>query len=146
MWRDLTVSPGQNPLSVIQGDLFDIRAELELAGASGFTITARGQAVGYSVKDEEFTLGGAEAPLKPTAKRVRFQMLVDRSSIELFAGQGQATISRVVFPDPNDSNLSLTTEGGNIRVISLQVNRLESMWPESETRLGRPCESAISDK
>jgi sucrose-6-phosphate hydrolase SacC (GH32 family) len=145
-WHDLRGSPGKNPLSAIQGDLFDIRAEIELAGASRFVITTRGQAVGYSVKDAEFTLGHAKAPLAPTAKRVRFQILVDRSSIELFADQGQATISRIVFPDPNDRSLSLTTEGGDIRVISLQVNRLESIWRENETRLGHPCASAISDK
>lgn len=68
-----------------------------------------------------------KAPLKPAAKRVRFQMLVDRSSVELFADQGQATIPRVMFSDPNDDRLSLTTEGDDIRVISLQVNRLESI-------------------
>jgi hypothetical protein len=65
---------------------------------------------------------------------VRFQVLVDRSSIELFADQGQATISTTVFPNPKDMGLSLAAEGGAICAVSLAVNRLESIWLEDGTK------------
>jgi levanase/fructan beta-fructosidase len=138
VWRNRTVRRGENLLAPIQGDLFDIRAEIELAGASGFSLTARGQAVRYSTQDERFECDGVKAPWKPSDNRIRLQMLIDRSSLEVFIDQGQVSISKAVFPDPADMSFSLLADGGEIRVVSLEVNRLESIWLEAETRLGRP--------
>jgi sucrose-6-phosphate hydrolase SacC (GH32 family) len=137
-WRDLTVRPGDKPLAEIRGDVFDIRAEVDLLEASGFTLMLRGQAITYSARDRLFKLAGKKAPLKASAERVQFQVLLDRSSIELFADHGQSTLSRSVFPDPEDLSLILSAEGAAMRLVSLQVNRLESIWPENELQLDHP--------
>lgn len=39
-----------------------------------------------------------------------------------------------VFPDPKDMGLSLAAEGGEMCAVSLEVNRLESIWLERGTK------------
>lgn len=129
VWRNVTLSPGQNPLGSMRGDLFDIRAEIEVLDAAAFRFDVRGQAIHYSRTDEQLRVAGTAIPLKPSAGRVRLQVLVDRSSIEVFVDRGQATISNVTFFDPVRDDYCLTAEGGDIRVISLEINELEGIWP-----------------
>jgi len=137
-WSDLVVRPGENPLSEIEGDLFDIRAEIEPAGATAFGLTARGETVRYSLADGKLTSGPRSTRLRLPNGRLTLRVLLDRSSLEVFPDQGQVTISRTFFPQPDDKRLSLFAEGGDIRVISLEVNRLESIWLETDARLGHP--------
>ena len=126
--HDLSVHPGDNPLSNLHGDLFDIRADIEAVNATAFGLTLRGESVRYSVPDEKLTSGKGSAIVKLRDKHLHLQILLDRSSIEVFPDQGQVSLSRTFFPDPANKDLGLFTEGGDIHVISLQVNTLESVW------------------
>jgi fructan beta-fructosidase len=136
-WRDLTVRPGENPLAAVEGDLLEIHAEIELGTASGFSFVVRGQAISYSATEERVEFAGTKTIWKPSEKRIQLQILLDRSSIELFLGRGEVSISKTVFPDPADMGLNLLAEGGELHVAAMEVHRLESIWLEAETRLGR---------
>jgi len=65
--------------------------------------------------------------LKLSNKSLRLCILVDRSSIEVFADQGEVTLSAITLAN-SDRNVSLFSEGGSMRVISFEANRLESIW------------------
>ena len=64
--------------------------------------------------------------------RIRLQILVDRSSIEVFGNHGKISMSTTFFPDLRDTDLGIFTRDGDIRIISLEANRLESIWPKAE--------------
>ncbi len=49
-WSATTVKPGDNPLANLRGDLFDIRAELDIKEATSFGFNIRGVPVVYDVK------------------------------------------------------------------------------------------------
>lgn len=135
VWDDLRVAPGDNPLDGVAGDLFDIRAEIEIAQAHAFGFEVRGERIRYLV--EERTLSWRDAPtLEPVNNRVKLRILVDRSSIEIFGNDGRLSLTNLFFPDPSNENLGLFAEGGDIRVVSLEVNRLESIWQEKNLSLG----------
>jgi fructan beta-fructosidase len=127
-WRDLTVKPGENPLADLKGDTFDIQVEMDLGNASAVSIGVRGQTLRYTVSDQRLDLESAKAPLRLAGKSLRLRLLVDRASIEVFADDGQVSFSRAFFFDPAQKNFSLTTEGGDIRVKLLGVNRVKSVW------------------
>lgn len=130
-WNDLTVTPGRNPIAGLRGDLFDLRADVELAPSATLTLGVRGVPIRYSARTGMLQLGDSRVPLKLAGTRLRLQVLVDRSSIELFADQGQVSISKVVFFDPAQTDYSLTTDGGDFKLSSFQANRLKSIWGET---------------
>ena len=127
-WRDLSIGPADNMGPVINGELLDIRAEIERAGATDFGLVVHGQEIRYSTADETLRLGDVTGPLKLLTNRLRLRILVDRSSIEVFADRGQVTLSIISLASRSDTNARFFAEGGKIRVASLEANRLESIW------------------
>lgn len=59
-----------------------------------------------------------------TERRVTLRVLVDASSVEVFGGDGTATITSLAFPDPSSTGLSFTATGGNARLVSVKVHQL----------------------
>jgi len=128
-WTDLTLKPGENPLDSIGGDLFDIRAEIELQDASAVQIRVRNQAIHYSVGEKKLTCLGRRAALEPMGRRIGLQILVDRTSIEVFGNEGKVSMTSCFLPKAKDRGLSLEALGGSVKVVSLKVFPLRSAWP-----------------
>ena len=143
-WHDLGLQPGDNPLAQISGDLFDIRAEIELAGASEFGIVTRGESVSYSVTDKTVSCLDRSAPLEPMSGRIKLRILVDRASIEVFGNDGKVSLSNAFFPNATDTCLEMFTKGGGIRVVSLEFGRIESIWLEADAKAGHPRHKSAS--
>jgi sucrose-6-phosphate hydrolase SacC (GH32 family) len=55
-WTNLPLNPGENPLSEVKGDLFDIRAEIEMGTASDCGFSIRGVPINYSAKEKKLSL------------------------------------------------------------------------------------------
>jgi len=141
-WRDLSVTAGERAMPEAGGDLLEIRAEVQSAGANDFGFVIHGQPVRYSAATHTLRLGSETAPLDIRGGPLRLSILVDRSSIEVFADQGQVTLSAVTL-DKTGRDVSLVAEGGGMQVISLAVHQLESIWlghggPILENAAGKP--------
>jgi sucrose-6-phosphate hydrolase SacC (GH32 family) len=131
-WRDLTVNSGERALPELHADLLDIRTEIKSAGAQEFGITIHGQIIRYSVAEQKLWVGSASSPLKLSGGTLRLRILIDRSSIEIFADEGEVTFSMVTLEN-TDKAVSLFSKGGPIRVVCFEVNRLESIWLNRST-------------
>jgi fructan beta-fructosidase len=129
-WKDLKVNSEKRSIPELRADLLDLRAEIKSVGAEEFGITVRGQIISYSVAQQTLQLGSLSAPLKLPEGTLRLRILVDRSSIEVFADEGEVTFSVMTLEDA-DHDVSLFSNGGEIRVVSLEANRLESIWRSS---------------
>ena len=130
-WRDLQVGAGGKPFPPIAGDLLDMRVELECSADASINLSVRGQRIQYSARGETISLEDASAPLKLPQNRLRLRILVDRSSVEMFAGRGEVTLSTVTLSEQSGNGVSLDVTDGKVRVISLEANHLESIWPHS---------------
>ncbi|HEY3899249.1 MAG TPA: glycoside hydrolase family 32 protein [Chthoniobacter sp.] len=131
-WDAFTLKPGDNPLANLQGEQLDIRAEFDLAGASAINLNIRGQTLHYSVPEAVVSLAGTKAAVSLAENHLRLRVLVDRSSIEVFANGGQVSISRVFFFDPAEKHFSLTCEGGDLKVTSLTISHVGSIWAKND--------------
>ena len=129
-WQDLVLEPGINPLSEITGELFDIRAEFQVGDTSGFGFNLRGVPVVYDAEDGRLSCQGQAAPLKPLDGRIRLQILVDRTSIEVFGNDGRFYLPTGVLLDENDRSLAIFSEGGATKVSALEIYKLESTWDQ----------------
>ena len=68
------------------------------------------------------------APLKVKNGIVTMRILVDRSSVEVFADRGQRTITDQIFPDRNSKAIQLFSTGGRAQLQKLTIWQLESAW------------------
>ncbi|HWE95906.1 MAG TPA: glycoside hydrolase family 32 protein [Tepidisphaeraceae bacterium] len=131
---DVAIGPGANPLAAITGDCFDIEAEIELGDAQEVGITARGESVGYLVKEKRLTALGASAELEPANGRVKLRVLVDRTSIEAFGNDGRVSLTSCFLPKADDKGLGVFAKGGKAKIVSLMVHELRSAWPVAATK------------
>jgi fructan beta-fructosidase len=126
-WRELTLPPGEHPLDV-GGELFDIRAEFALGDATGFGLILRGAPVSYDAAKGELALAGHVAPLRPLGGVIRLQILVDRSTLEVFGNDGQVALQSALRPVEGAVTLAAFSRGGESQLCSLDVFELRSAW------------------
>jgi len=146
-FENKVVKPGGNLLSGFNGDLFDIDADIEVANAGRIGFKIRGIDIVYDASEMTLTCdnqrdkgvseksgknqisGKTSAPLKPNDGRIQIRILVDKTSIEIFANNGEVFIPMAAFPeDGQDERLELFADGGTAEVKSLAVRELESVW------------------
>ena len=127
-WRGLAVGEGDNPLSDISGDLFDIRAEIAPGDARKVAINVRGVAIECDLRQRTLSCLDKTAPLPLTDGVIRLRVLVDRTTIEIFAADGQVYMPMSVLPADEDRSLALSVSGGTATANNLEVFELQSAW------------------
>ena len=74
---------------------------------------------------------GGEAKVEPDKDGIlQFEILVDRSSIEIFVNDGEVVLSSCFNPVEGDEELTLWTQGGELFVNEIEVYTLKSAWKE----------------
>ncbi|MFD5184225.1 GH32 C-terminal domain-containing protein [Streptomyces sp. NPDC058372] len=65
----------------------------------------------------------SRTPLEPGARRVRLRIFVDRTSVEVFVGDGRHVHTSQIHPGPRDLAVTLFAEGGRARFSELVLRR-----------------------
>ena len=154
-WRDLTLDPaalpvpaapfhgvpamygrwGLYPLALVR-DTAEVQAVLELGGAAAVAVALRGIWIVYHAATRELTChagrprvgGGQTVALELDHGLLQVHVLLDRASIEVFAGRGTVVIPLGVVPVDDAHELLVAAQGGRARLCSLDLWRLESIW------------------
>ena len=129
VWKDLTVKPGENPLKDVPGELFDIQLQADIGTAKSFGVKWRGEAVTYFAEKQTLSCLGREAMVTAENGRLTLRILIDRTSIEVFANDGKVSMSSCFLPKPDSTGLECFAEGGDLKTLSITVNELTSAWP-----------------
>lgn len=69
-----------------------------------------------------------EAPLNIGSEPLELHIFVDRSSVEVFSGQGRTVLTNLVFPKAQSTGISMSTEGGSVQNVSVNLWKLRSSW------------------
>lgn len=151
--EDVTLEPGADPLAAlgVEGDTLDIEAEFEVDAASRFGLRVREGAsertdVGYDLRLREVfvdrrdsgqdgfhaAFAGYQHAKLPVPKdgRITLRILVDRSSVEVFANGGVVSITDRIFPSLASRGVSLFAEEGPVRIAKLTIYPLRSVWTQ----------------
>lgn len=126
-WTDLTLTTGQNPFSEIKGQLFDIQADFTITQDSDFGFNIFGSSITYSAKTRTLSCLDNNLPLEPIDGKINLRILVDKASIELFANNGLACIPAHALLD-YDKPLSIFTNQAALKINSLKIHQLNSIW------------------
>lgn len=144
-WHNLTLQPGTPFIPPVSGTQLEIIAELETpAEADSLGIRLRlgnGErtAVGYAPKSNTLFVDRTHAgqsnfndlfarihtaTFEPADGVLKLHIFVDRSSIELFAGDGLISFTEQIFPDETSVGLELFAEGTAVTIHSLTIHAL----------------------
>ena len=97
--------------------------------AAAFGAIIHGNHLCYEVPERKFTYLGREIPAEPDDDgRLSLQILVDRTSLELFVGGGKVSASFCFLPGPHEVPLEFYAREGSVRIVSLTVHELASEW------------------
>jgi fructan beta-fructosidase len=125
-WANEACGPQSNLLAGLSGDLFHIRATLEPGDAGELGFVIRGIPVVFDVNKRELACQGKTAPLSPVDGSIRLEMLVDRTSIEIFGNGGRVYMPIGVIPVDADKSLRFYVKTGTARMRELEVYSLRS--------------------
>jgi len=126
---DLALTSQGTVLPGVDGDLFDISAEF-LVGTEPLQLglNVRGTPIGFNVITNQLICGDLSATLKPIAGVIKLRILVDRTSIEIFANDGRVYMPVAVLPNDIDRSISAFSRIGGAKIKALTVNTLKSAW------------------
>ena len=127
-WTDIDLKTGENILSDVKGELFDIDAEFSLGDGEEFGFTINGYSVSYHKDKNLLVCGENKAKLKPVDGKIQLRILVDRVSIEIFANNGRVYMPMRALPTSAAKGLQVFTKGGTTRINSLKVHKVKSIW------------------
>src|SRR4051794_17733828 len=142
-----TIPQGTTTLPV-HGKALEIKADLrirsaKLAGLKVRTGSGEETVIGYDAQTDELYVdrtrsgrvdfsrdfpGVQRAPLASRHGKVCLRILVDWSSVEVFAVGGRRVITDQVFPSADSDGVALFADGGSATLDSLKVRRLRSSW------------------
>ena len=129
--QDIALRPSDNPLAESGGELLEIDARLKLGGASRIQLGLGAVTVEYDVQNRELSCLNKSAPLPFMDDRtLELHLLVDRTSVEIFANEGRVVMSFCVLPEQLEGGLSLKAAGGEAYVSEVNVYHLNSIWPK----------------
>ncbi|MBA7636941.1 Levanase [subsurface metagenome] len=127
-WRDTALKPGKNPLSGISAELFEIQAEIDLGSASWFGFRLRGVRLVYNVKEGTLRCKRNKAKLAAVDGRIKLHILVDRTSIEVFANDGRVSLFVCSPLDVDNNSVKVFARGGQAKIQNLNLWKLKSIW------------------
>ena len=69
-----------------------------------------------------------KAELPEQEGRIRLQVIVDWSSVEVFGNDGYSVITDLIFPNPASRGIEVYSKGGQVYLTRMEVWQLESIW------------------
>jgi beta-fructofuranosidase len=150
-WSDLDLLDGSDwLLDGMAGDSLEIIAQFELSGQGEFGLTLRASPDGQestrlavqpaerrvviqrdrSSLDDQVDRAPCTAPIRATTNgAITLHVYLDRSVLEVFVDGGLSSLAARIYPTRRDSlGLGLFSCGGAVRLKSLDVWRLDSIW------------------
>ena len=122
------LAEGENPLQGVEGELFHLRAEFAPGDAQQLGFLVRGVPVTVDLQRGELACEGCTAPLQPEQGAIRLELLVDRTSVEIYANGGRVYMPVGVIPREDNRTLEVFARGGTATIRALEVYELRSAW------------------
>lgn len=131
-WADKTVAAGEE-ITLGTGQYVHLQAEIDMPDGAAAAISYRGETL--SIANGKISIRGRNASFvmpkdangrNAPIKLKKLDILLDRTSIEVFANEGEVSLSAAFVPSSEDFSLKCTK--GKIQFRSLKVYEMGSIW------------------
>ena len=139
------VPDGNSPIQGLRGRSFRILTRIDPGDAEAFGLDICGAKVTYNTRSGMLAVGEDAAPTETGLKRrplpldegrIQLDILVDTTSLEVFANKGTLHIphGRQPLYEKPEGDIKFFADGGTIKVESLEVIELNSIWKSSKVK------------
>lgn len=115
-------------LETLRSDCFDATFALEFSENTELCWDVHGVTISYHSGRQELTCGNHTVPLTIKNQQLELRLLVDRTSLEIFAPDRAFSYTHHFVPAEIESILRLTLQQGSVRITSGRVSSLKSIW------------------
>ncbi|KRF06793.1 levanase [Paenibacillus sp. Soil766] len=146
------LAAGVNPFDGLKGTSYELNSELTVQPNSKVEFQLRKGTdqvtkVSYDAEAANLTIdrihsgvtlfekGFAEqmsAPLKLKDGKLKLRFFVDEASLEVFANDGEAVVSSLIFPDPTSNRLELIASEGKVTLDKAQFYPMGTVWRKED--------------
>jgi fructan beta-fructosidase len=124
-WKDLSGEEANEKLKSVAGDLLHLKMDVEMESGISFEILFRGnRLLNYDVGYSRFN----DVPYisdQPGSLRFSVEMLIDKTSVETYIGNGKLFISGGLKQKKTDEGIWIK---GNVKIHSMEIQTLHSIW------------------
>lgn len=117
-----------NPLSAINAELLEIRAEIEPGKAKEITVEIHGLPIVYDVAKQQLQINGVNATAPLVNGKLDLIIYADRIGVEVFTADGLLFMPVNVNIDTSKKTVALSVKGGEARINKTIVYALKSIW------------------
>ncbi len=135
-WEDENLIPGldKNLTKKVKGDCLHIKGTFHLKTVNSFGFVVRnskkaaGIEIRYDATKQILSCLGQGVVLAPEDGKIQLEILLDRTSIEIFGNGGKAVLSSCFTAEPDANELVLYNTGGELLVEKLDIHPIKSMY------------------
>ncbi len=127
-WDNKKLGADTWQVSEVNTELLHIRGKFDVKEHSILEMNVRGVCITYNSDERKLSCLDKSAPLSPDAGQIQLEILVDRTSVEIFANQGRIYMPIGTILDSENKSLILSSKGNGSSVVSLEVYELKSAW------------------
>lgn len=134
-WKETLIKPDNNLLEPFQGDLYHIIADFAAdKNAPPFGFNIHGFEILYNAKTNTLKAvrptdkAVSEVKVLPKQGRIRMEILLDKTSIEIFINDGEVPMAFYFIADEANKKIALISEGGETKLNSMDIFALKSAW------------------
>ncbi|MGL4593471.1 MAG: glycoside hydrolase family 32 protein, partial [Thermoguttaceae bacterium] len=134
--QNVPMPNGKDVVVPCPGTQFDAELLVDLETAQKIVIHVAESRIEYIRSEAKIVLDGIAAPLTLADGKLKLRLIVDRTSIELFAQDGEVQIAKCFVPKFNleYKGLLLQSESGNAQLIDAKTWQLKSVWKNNTKR------------
>jgi sucrose-6-phosphate hydrolase SacC (GH32 family) len=140
VWENKNLIPGinKNLARGVKGDCLHIKGSFKVKTTDSFGFVVRldkkqnGTEIIYNTKTSTLTCLGKSAVVEPVDGVLKLEILLDRSSLEIFADDGKVVMSSCFIPGENAPGLYMFNTGGELFVEKLEIHPVKSIWWEEK--------------
>lgn len=125
LWNDLTGEEASEKLKEVKSDLLHVKVDAEIVHGLGLEVLFRGNPVVYFDGNYNRFNGAPYICDKPGIFRFNIEIILDRTSVEAYIGNGKLFISEGLKDKKTNDGLAFK---GILKIHSLEVNELKSIW------------------
>ena len=120
---------GDDPLAkAAGGEAMDVRVEFEPTPDAQVELVVRGVRVRFDADKQELAVNDHRAPAPLRQGRQRLVVIADRTSVEVFAGEGLCYVPMPVIPKADDRSVTLKVTRVPVKLLSAEAHVLRSAW------------------
>ena len=128
VWKDIVIA-GEEPFSTdFSKDVMHIIADFEIKDDFGFVVEVNGFKISYSIVDYQLN----DVFLRPEDGKVKLDILVDKTSIEIFGNGGKAYIPKPHITKEGTQNVKIYStnprEKNKTLLKELTIYEISSIW------------------